>query len=276
MKILVDSGATKAEWCVLDKGAVLDRFLTPGVNLAVQDPGVVEKTLSEASLRCSRAGDGRIAEVRFFGAGLIHGDPALLRAFFPEAEIEAVSDLVAAARSVCGRREGIACILGTGSNSCLYDGEAVVANVHPCGYVLGDEGGAACLGKRFLGAFLKGLAPKEVAEDFKKKHDPSDYAGIVARVYRGEAPARYLGSIAPWIMGWYGRNPWMTDLVEGNLRDFVECFLKQYDGWDRLPVGVVGSFGDACQDILRRVAPEIRFDRFLPAPMDGLIDYYSY
>lgn len=269
MEVIVDSGATKAEWCVLDRGTVRDRFLTPGINWATASRETADGILSDAAVRIG----GGVRQLRFFGAGITEGASARLRTFFPDAEIECASDLLAAARAVCGRQAGIAAILGTGSNTCRYDGESIADHIHPCGYILGDEGGAACLGKRFLGEFLKGRVPTSVAAAFSAAY-PSDYATVVREVYRGEAPGRYLGSFAPWILGWYGKDPWMTDLVEENLRDFIRIFLSRYDT-DRYPVGVVGGFGTACRPILEKVGGGIRFSRFLSAPMDGLIEYYG-
>ena len=130
MILLVDSGATKAEWCVLDGSDVRDRFVTPGLNLSTQTQEATSAILQEAVTRLKSQG-GRIREVHFFGAGLLDGDTSPLQALFPGADIEAASDLLAAARAVCGREPGIACILGTGSNSCLYDGKQIVRNVHP-------------------------------------------------------------------------------------------------------------------------------------------------
>lgn len=275
MKILVDSGATKAEWCVLDGTKVRDRFVTPGINWASQSRRLSGKTLQQAAERCLRtAGDPSGVQVHFFGAGLLEGE-APLQAVFPGAGIEAASDLVGAARAVCGHAPGIACILGTGSNTCDYDGEQIVSNVHPCGFILGDEGSAASLGKHFLGAYLKGLVPEEVAKDFSARYPDTGYADVVGEVYRGSAPARYLGSFAPYIVGWWGRNDWMTRLVEKNFQDFIDLFLRQYDLTGK-EIGVVGGFGFACKEILQKVGADLPFGRFLAAPMDGLIDYYAY
>lgn len=269
MDVIVDSGATKAEWCVLDREVVRDRFLTPGLNWASSSRETAAGILSGAAARIG----GGIRTLHFYGAGVTEDVSDRLRTFFPGAETECASDLLAAARAVCGRQEGIAVILGTGSNSCLYDGRKITGHIHPCGFILGDEGGAACLGKRFLGEFLKGRVPEPAAEAFAAAF-PSDYATVVREVYRGEAPARYLGSFAPWILGWYGKDAWMTELVEENLRDFIRIFLRRYDT-ERHSVGVVGSFGFACRPILEKVGKDIRFGRFLPAPMDGLIEYYK-
>ena len=270
MEVIVDSGATKAEWCVLDRGTVRDRFCMPGINWTTASRETTDGLLSEAA---ARIGAASVSRLHFFGAGVTEDGTRRLEKHFPGAEIECASDLLAAARAVCGHEEGIAVILGTGSNSCLYDGEKIIGHIHPCGYILGDEGGAACLGKRFLGEFLKGRVPEPVAGAFSAAF-PSDYATVVAEVYRGDAPARYLGSFAPWMLGWYGKDAWMTELIEENLRDFIRIFLRRYDT-DRHAVGVVGSFGAACRPILEKVGEGIRFSRFLPCPMDGLIDYYK-
>ena len=269
MRVLVDSGATKAEWCVLDRGTVRDRFFSPGLNWSTAAPEQADRILSDAA---ARIGTDRIGGLHFFGAGMTEDGSARLRTFFPAADIECASDLLGAARAVCGREPGIVAILGTGSNTGLYDGTEIVAHVHPCGFILGDEGGAACLGKRFLGEFLKGGLPEPVASAFSAAF-PSDYATVVREVYRGGAPARYLGSFAPWILDWYGKDSRMTELIEGNLRDFVRIFLRRYDT-DRHAVGVAGSFGTACRPILEKVGEGIRFGRFLSRPMDGLIEYY--
>ena len=268
--MLVDSGATKAEWCMLDRGTVRDRFFTPGLNWSTSAPEQADRILSEAA---ARIGTDRIGHLHFFGAGVAENGPDRLRTFFPAAQIECASDLLGAARAVCGRGPGIAAILGTGSNTCLYDGTRIVGHIHPCGFILGDEGGAACLGKRFLGEFLKGRVPEPVSTAFSAAF-PSDYATVVREVYRSGSPARYLGSFAPWILGWYGKDAWMSELIEENLRDFIRIFLHRYDT-DRHAVGVVGSFGAACRPILEKVGEGIRFSRFLARPMDGLIEYYG-
>ena len=180
-----------------------------------------------------------------------------------------------AARAVCGREKGIAAILGTGSNSCFYDGEKIVKNVRSAGFILGDEGGGTRLGRLFMSDILKGLVPADVAEPFAKEYDV-DYMTVVRNVYKSETPAKYLGSFAPWIMARYGKSDYVTRLVEQNFRDFIERALKQYDVAN-CPVGVVGGFGYACREILQRIGSEygIRFSVFLPEPMEGLVKYHS-
>ena len=199
----------------------------------------------------------------------------VLRGYFPDIDIEYASDLLDAARAVCGREKGIAAILGTGSNSCFYDGEKIVKNVRSAGFILGDEGGGTRLGRLFMSDILKGLVPADVAEPFAKEYDV-DYMTVVRNVYKSETPAKYLGSFAPWIMQYYGKSDYVTRLVEQNFRDFIERALKQYDVVN-CPVGVVGGFGYACREILQRIGSEygIRFSVFLPEPMEGLVKYHS-
>lgn len=288
MIIIAESGATKCDWVVADGGRVRLRFKTLGLNVATGAvsviPPVVQEavnTLKENGISCSD-----VREIHFYAAGLIPvrdekvpemAKPldAVLREYFPDIDIEYASDLLDAARAVCGREKGIAAILGTGSNSCFYDGEKIVKNVRSAGFILGDEGGGTRLGRLFMSDILKGLVPADVAEPFAKEYDV-DYMTVVRNVYKSETPAKYLGSFAPWIMARYGKSDYVTRLVEQNFRDFIERALKQYDVAN-CPVGVVGGFGYACREILQRIGSEygIRFSVFLPEPMEGLVKYHS-
>ena len=219
-----------------------------------------------------------VEAVYFYGAGCasVAVNEKVARAiasFFP-VTIEVQSDLMAAARSLCVREAGIACIMGTGSNSCLFDGTNVVKNVRSAGFILGDEGGGARLGRLFMADFLKGLVPEPVAGEFARDFKV-DYMTVVQNVYRGEAPSKYLGSFAPWILQRYDTCEYVRGLVEQNFRDFIERALMQYD-IDRYPVGVVGGFGYANRNIIRKVAEPygIRFSTIIPAPIEGLVEYH--
>ena len=284
MKLIIDSGGTKAEWCLEDKGKALISFRTDGINFATGDLSITDKVVSEAVYNIGDTSG--IDQVHFYAAGLIIPEggtlpdsvsrlDVLLKARFPKAEIFYASDLLGAARAVCGHRKGIACIIGTGSNTCFYDGKDIVRNIHSCGFILGDEGSGACLGKRFIADFLKDRMPGDVAKDFASKYDVS-YSEVVRCVYRNPAPARYLGSFAPYILSWYGRSPYVTSLVEDNFRDLIRVFVKEY-GETGCEVGSVGGFGYACRDILRKVAESegVTFGKILDAPMGGLIEFHN-
>ena len=283
MKIIVESGATKTDWCAIASDGTLFRVKSAGMNVATMSPALVEEIFEETVPQVNPTGE-RVSDIHFYAAGIIkRGDEipenvraldAVFRQYFPEAEIEYASDLLAAARSVCGRAPGIAAILGTGSNSCYYDGEGIVKNVRSAGFILGDEGGAARLGRLFMSDFLKGLVPEPVSSEFAAAFEV-DYLTVVQNVYKNGAPARYLGSFAPWILERYERSEYIRALVEQNFQDFIDRALRQYD-IAAFPVGVVGGFGAACETILRRVGERsgIRFSRIITAPIEGLIDYH--
>lgn len=290
MKLIVDSGATKALWALVgDDGKLSATTATGGINLATMPAERVDALVSEAAAAMNAE---KVEAIWFYAAGLVSGGAAeasapevpelardldrTFRRFFPGAQCFYASDLLAAARAVCGRSKGIAAILGTGSNSCMYDGSAIVRNIHSCGFILGDEGSAASLGKKFMAAFLKELLPEDVSGDFANRFEV-DYLTVVKNVYRSAAPSGYLGSFAPYILSLYGKNDYVTALVEDNFRDFIKTFILRYDPSRKLPVGVVGGFAYACRDILLKVAAQegVNISEILPSPLEGLVKYHA-
>ena len=284
MIIIAESGATKTDWrSISDDGRVFS-LKTPGMNVATADSAFIESVLKDALRELNASGE-TVREIHFYAAGLISDGKAVpdsavrldaeFRKVFPEAEIEYASDLLDAARAVCGRNPGIAVILGTGSNSCEYDGGKIVKNVRSGGFILGDEGGGACLGRRFVSDFLKGLVPEPVASDFASRYKV-DYLTVVQNVYKGPAPARYLGSFAPFISSYYGKCRYVTELVDDNFRSLFERCLSQYDT-EHLKVGVVGGYAEAHRETLERIAAEygITISAVMASPVDGLVKYHS-
>ncbi len=285
MIIIVDSGATKTDWCSVSESGKISNVKTAGMNFAVMPPDAIREIVNEAAAALN-PGNEAVTQVHFYAAGLIvqPGESVpvsaaalheTLSGFFPQAVMEYASDLLAAARAVCGHAPGIATILGTGSNSCFFDGEKVVKNVRSAGFILGDEGGGACLGKLFMADFLKGLVPEPVSSEFASDFTV-DYMTVVQNVYKSAAPSKYLGSFAPWILERYDRSEYVRTLVDGNFRNFIERALKQYD-ITKYPVGVVGGFGYHNRKALRKVASEygIRFSEIIAAPAEGLVKYHK-
>ncbi len=278
MKLIIDSGATKAEWCFLNAGEPVKRFRTAGMNFSTMSADAVESIIGGA---VSQSGDVTVSEVHLYAAGLIEGSAASVSAkqvferTFSGAEVTCASDMLAAARAVCGRSEGIAAIVGTGSNSCLYDGVRILRNVRSGGFILGDEGGGACLGKLFLADHVKGLVPEPLASEFGAAFQV-DYLTVVDNVYRRNSPSAYLGSFAPWILDHCGSSAYVESMVRRTLTDFFERSLMQYDRPD-VPVGFVGGFASACSAMIMRIAEEkgLRVSKVLEAPMDGLVEYHS-
>jgi N-acetylglucosamine kinase-like BadF-type ATPase len=277
MILIVESGATKSDWRVISKdGKEMKRIITEGVNVSTMRMDAIKNIISDTAEQLAQ---DAISEIYFYTAGVVTDEIAgelegILKQAIPDATCDIQNDLTAAARAVCGHSTGIAAILGTGSNSCLFDGEKIIQRVYSCGYILGDEGSAAALGKFFIADFLKGLVPADIAADFAERYD-SDYATIVQNVYRSEtSPSGYLGSFAPFIMEHYS-DRYIQELVEGNFRSFIRRSLKQYDT-ERHPIGVVGGFGYALKDIFAKVAEEegVKISRFIKEPIDGLIAYH--
>ena len=275
--ILVESGATKSEWRVLERGGKeVKRFFRAGMNVSTMRMEDVQATLAEA---VGREGLMNAGGFYLYTAGIVTPEvrrmvEGLLREHFRIGDVDIQNDLTGAARAACGHGPGIAAILGTGSNTCFYDGEQLTQKVYSGGYVIGDEGSGASLGKRFLADYIKGLVPEPLATDFAREFDAS-YAGIVQGVYRSASPSGYLGSLAPMILRHYD-HPYAKDLVDRNFQDFIDRSLLRYDV-AAYPVGIVGGFGWACRDILRPLCEKagIRISRFIQAPIEGLCTYHT-
>ena len=201
MNILIaDSGSTKTDWCVAEDGKILRRIKAGGINpVFLSDEELCDATRDVAR----QVEDIRPEAIHFYGAGCIPTQAErvirALRQAFPAADrVEVASDMLGAARALCGRQAGIACILGTGSNSCSYDGENIVANVSPLGFILGDEGSGAVLGKLLVGSLLKNQLAPGLKEEFLERYalTPAD---IIERVYRRPLPNRFLASLSPFL-----------------------------------------------------------------------------
>lgn len=271
MTLIAESGATKTEWALLSSGTV-KRASTAGINFSTMPCGSIVPIIDDA-LRSLGIRGNDVTRLHFYGAGLT-GDPTVLPGIFPQAAIEAASDLLAAARALFGGGDGIVAILGTGSNSCLYEGGTIVRNIRSGGFILGDEGGGACLGKHFLSDLIKGLVPEALAAEFAGEYE-SEYGDIVRNVYRSDAPSAYLGSLSPWLLA-HAADPYVSGLIEDNFRLFFSRALVRYGRQD-LPLGIVGGLGCACREVVERVAADngMRIEKFLRSPMEGLIDYHK-
>ncbi|MBQ9548871.1 MAG: hypothetical protein IJV01_06940 [Bacteroidales bacterium] len=277
MRILIESGATKSEWRILGGG---ERFFLSGTNVSSMPLPAVCKLLEEGVRQCRSLSAEPVEGLYLYTAGVVTPDirgelSAFLQGLVPGAELDIQNDLMGAARGAFGRESGIVAILGTGSNTCFYDGASVSQKVFSGGFILGDDGSASVLGRLFLADWIKYRVPADLAAEFTARFDGS-YAGIVEKVYRSDAPARYLGSLAPFILEHYDTSEYVRGLVDGHFRAFVEKSLRAYD-LETWPVGVVGGFGWACRSIVQRIFTEygIRIHAFVPAPIDGLERYHA-
>ena len=195
---------------------------------------------------------------------------SVLKNVFPGAEAVYGSDLLAAAEAGLGDSCGIVCILGTGSNSGVYDGRKIVSNIRPGGYILGDEGSGSALGKMLLADYVKGMLPESISEKFASAYPGLSYGEIVRNVYKGDNPAGYLASFAPFVLSCRG-DSYADGLVERNLRNFIERSVLPY-GLDSYDIAVAGSVGTECRAELERLGREygLKFIRFVKNPLDVL------
>ncbi len=277
MILIADSGSTKTDWCVSDGGRQLERISTQGINPFHQDEGEIMNILEGELLPHVDGCEPRA--IYFYGSGCRDEFTAafetLLGRLFPSVTvIEARGDLLGAARAVCGRHEGMACILGTGSNSCLYDGHGIVANTPPLGYVLGDEGSGAVLGRNLLNAMYKGRLSQALRDRFEAETG-LDAAEIVRRVYREPLPNRFLASMSLFIRR-HISNVELRSLVIENFRAFFRNNVAAYGRKD-LSAGVVGSVGYFYAAELSEAAGAegVKLGEVVRSPIDGLVRYHS-
>lgn len=280
MRVIIESGATKSDWRVVSAaGEEMARFAASGTNVSTMPMSAVEAVVRDVCGQIIEQGIA-IDAVYMYTAGVVTAEvrTALMQTFqsiFAGATVEIEDDLTAAARAACGHRAGIVAILGTGSNSCQFDGEKIVKRIYSGGFILGDEGSAATLGKLFIADLLKGMVPKYIADDFASRYQ-YDYAAIVENVYHSTtSPSAFLGGLAPFILEYYN-DVYIRTLVDDNFRAFIRRSLKQYDV-DRYPVGVVGGFGNALKSIFSEIATQegITLSRFISSPIEELIKYHT-
>ena len=274
MKLIADSGSTKTDWCVVDGGEVVFRTAGHGINPFQQNDAEVENIVDN-EFRSSFDGVERIAEIEFYGAGCRDGMvprmERLLRKLFVNAvRVEVCSDVLGAARALFGGREGIACILGTGANSCLYDGERITANVPPLGYVLGDEGSGAVLGRLFVNGLFKGGLPESLRDEFLEDTGLT-LAEIIRKVYREPLANRFLAGMSVFIHNHLENNE-LRALVVENFRNFFRRNVALYGRVD-LPVRAVGSIAFYYERELHEAAETegFRVDKVIKSPMEGLV-----
>ena len=224
---------------------------------------------------------GDVSKIFYYGTGCSSDkNRQLIRnvfeKFYSDAHIEVWHDLLAAARALCGRDEGIACILGTGSNSCYYDGKNIVENVTSLGYILGDEGSGAYFGKRIIGDYLRKDLPEQLWDQFKKRF-PFDKDEILDRVYNQEMPSRFLGSFTHFIFQ-HLREPYCYNMVYSGFEEFFNKNILKYDRVSELPVHFTGSVAFYFSNVLRQVASDkgIHVKNIIETPIAGLALYHQH
>ena len=278
MILIADSGSTQTDWSVSDTCNSLQTIQTSGINPYFQSKEEICDLLTRELFPRLEVEKKDIRAVYFYGAGCAFEKVDVVKRAIENLInapiIEVYTDLLAAARGVCGRQAGIACILGTGSNSCFYDGRQITQNVSPLGYILGDEGGGAVLGKLLVGDLLKGMMSDELKDRFLNQYDLTP-AQIIDHVYRQPFPNRFLAGLSPFLAENI-HEPMIYTLVLNSFKSFIVRNVMKYD-YHTYPVHFVGSIARYYQAVLAEAAAEtgIRLGIVSQSPLQGLVAFHS-
>jgi len=277
VKLIADSGATKCEWTLLldgKKKTVHTLGISPYFLNGEQIVALLQKELLPKLKVAS------IDEVYFYGTGLSNPDNAAIikkamKRLFSKAKIEVNTDLLAAARALCGKEKGVACILGTGANSCYYNGRKIVKNSPGLGYVLGDEGSGAYLGKKVIQYYLYNTFDDDLKHRFETLFQTSPVE-ILDHVYKQPLPNRYLAAFTIFLAE--NRGHYMVEnIIEDGLNDFFFQHLCKYTESWKMPINFIGSVAYGFRDVLQDLcnAYELELGKVLKNPMKGLIMYHQ-
>lgn len=277
MIVIADSGSTKTEWSLVDNDIIINSITSKGINPYFESKEEITAEIKSVFNKLKIS--DKISAIYFYGAGCtpekkyividaisdIVGDNIL---------IEVNSDLLGAARALFGRKKGIACILGTGSNSCFYNGEFIEKNLSPLGFILGDEGSGAVIGKLFIGSLLKNQFGEELKLKFLSENNLTQEE-IIDRVYRKPFPNRFLASLSPFILRNIS-NKKIYSLIQNCFKDFFIRNVMQYEYLNN-NVAFIGSVAHYYKDILSEVAKtlNITISRIEVSPINGLVKFHS-
>lgn len=277
MILIADSGGSKIDWRIIEKNGSIGQANAPGFNPYYQPIEDLRKSVREILIPKIK---DDVDKIYFYGAGVSSTKNQLtiksaFLEFFPQAQIEIGWDLLAAARALCGHEPGIACILGTGSNSCLYDGKEITANVANLGWILADEGSGSNIGKKFLVDYLREKMPAPLAEAFRQRF-PLTREEFLEKIYQQERPNAFLASFTRFIFQ-HLKDPYCYKLVYNSFAEFYENTVMKYENYKNLKVHFTGSVAFYFSDLLRQVANDkgITVKNILEAPIAGLTLYHQ-
>jgi len=277
VKLIADSGATKAEWCLIGgkrKKTIFTQGLSPYFLNTQQITDVLMKELYP------KMKNVQVNEIYFYGTGCANPSNArsvkkAIQSVFSKAKVNVGHDLIGAAKALCGREKGIVCILGTGSNSCYFNGNRIVKNSPGLGYVLGDEGSGAYLGKKVLQYYLYETFDENLRARFDAKY-ATNRVEILENVYKKPLPNRYLASFAIFLAE--NRGHYMIEnILEDGLNDFFFNHLCKYRETWLLPIHFTGSVAHGFKDVLQELCDtyELELGRVLKNPMEGLVEFHT-
>ncbi|GAB3867397.1 ATPase [Hymenobacter segetis] len=279
MILIADGGSTKCSWCQLDDAHNRVYFNTEGYNPDFMDTAAIVASLNQ-NLPSTLPRE-EVTDVHFYGAGVSSAQKAeviaaALRQVFPKTKAHVTEDLLAAARALLGHKPGFAAILGTGTNSCLYDGDKIIYNVDSLGYFLGDEGSGSYFGKRLLRDYLRGLLPDGLQEIFKETYSLGSRNDILDRLYNQPLPNRYLANFAKFA---YDHNnvSYCREIVLEGFETFFQNLVLHYPRFQEYTFNCVGSVGYNFRDVLTQVAKThgMEVGKIIRSPIDDLVAYHD-
>jgi glucosamine kinase len=276
MILIADSGSTKTHWKLVKKDNSLETFYTKGLNPYFADESVFSKVLNN-DLPVQKE---EVTKLHFYGSGCGTQNMVLLvtnylKSFFPSAEIFVYSDLFGAARALLGHKIGIACILGTGSVSCVYDGKNITERVPSLGFILGDEGGGATLGKELLRAYFYKKLPENIHAAFEENFSITREE-VLDNIYHQPTPNAYLASFSKFLRANY-HEPFIHDMVYRCFKDFFVNHVIIYPDYKKMSLVFTGSVSSNLKEILAEVAEEFgtSVSKIIKEPMDGLVEFHK-
>ncbi len=282
LALVADSGSTTTNWALVSASACLKKVDTTGINPYYLSQEEIVALLRKELLPAFSAEEQRqIGQIWFYGAGCSTESKRqllreTLRTISPDAAIFADHDLMAAAKSCCGEGKGIACILGTGSNSCVYDGKTIKKNAISLGYFLGDEGSGTHIGKLFLTALLKKRLPAAVEKLVAEQYQLSPEE-ILNRIYQNNKPNRFIGQFSPFVSQHLNEFGELQMIVRQSFHDFIREFIAIYPESESYPIYFVGSVAYHFQEILCNTLTEAGYglQKVIRYPIDGLVSYHQ-
>ncbi len=277
MIAIADSGSTKTDWAIIDLNRTNKRVQTTGLNPYFLNENSILEVLEKDLLPF--IDPKSINKVFFYGAGCGAQEKSLLisnvlSTFFINAVCDVSTDIIGVLNAIDSKHEGIAAILGTGANSCKFSGNQLIQQAPSLGYILGDEGSGAFIGKMFIKAYLSGKLPEPIKLSFEQKNCVSREI-LLDNIYRRSFPNRYLASFCPWIASQAG-NSFIDNLIKESFYAFFKEYISIYDGFSSLPLYFTGSIAYYFSEQLQFVAHQhqIQIKEITLSPIEGLIRFH--
>lgn len=278
MKLIVDCGSTKADWVVLNENNIVSKFSTEGFNPNYTDKkDILSIILNKASYNLNPQ---YITNIFFYGTGCGNHENCsmindILKSVFINADVTVTHDIMAACHALFGNDRGIACILGTGSNSCQYDGEKIMERAVSLGYVIGDEGGGCHIGKRLIRDYFYGTMPIELSEKFENEYD-MNISSVINNIYHKTEVSKYLASFSKFAYD-NKEHVYVKNICSEHFDEFIEHFILRYEVSKDYEIGFVGSIAYYFKDILSERIEDhgLKLKNVIKNPIDGLIEYHA-